>query len=297
MDLVALESPHGTAVLSPATGASLRSLKARSGSREVELLSGGDGVLDVTRLPLGTGSFIMAPWPNRIRDGRLVTADGEYRLPIDDHVHAIHGTVRGRAWDVVGQSDTRAVLETDLLPPWPFRGRVIYEVELVGQGLLQTLTIEAAASERPFPSGFGWHPWFRRRLGTHDAKVYVGAEVQWVLDDTVTPTSEVVESTAVHRLREGTTLAANELDACFRLHPGGEARLEWPELILTLSCTPELGHVMVYSPEHAVCVEPQTCTVNAFQLAAAGVPQTGTAIVEPGKPLRGSTAWTWRFLE
>jgi aldose 1-epimerase len=69
--------------------------------------------------------------------------------------------------------------------------------------------------------------------------------------------------------------------------------VSWPELSLRITGSPEIGHVMLYSPEHAICVEPQTTTVNAFQLAAAGVKGTGTRTVKPGKPLVATTTWSW----
>lgn len=294
MDLVVLENEHGAATISPRAGASLRSLRIRNGAGEFELLSGGDQPPDPALLPRGHGSFIMAPWPNRIRDGRLVALDGEHILPVNSGLHAIHGTVRQREWTVTNVAPDCASMEVELEEPWPYSGRVIYEAALDGPALRQSLTIEAGEDQPEMPAGFGWHPWFRRNLGKGNVHVKADVEAMWVLDEDVTPTGEVLVSEETERLREGARLVDREMDGCFRLQPNGSATLRWPEAALQIESSGEVSHLMVYSPEHAICMEPQTCTVNAFQLAARGIEGTGTASAAPGSPLQGWTRWSWK---
>jgi hypothetical protein len=59
----------------------------------------------------------------------------------------------------------------------------------------------------------------------------------------------------------------------------------------------EVTHAVVYTPEHAVCVEPQTCANDAFNLDARGVEGTGVTIVEPGRPLVATTIWRWATID
>ena len=69
MSLVTLSNRFGSAVVSSHAGATLRSLKAQVNGTEFELLSGGAADrLDESETPSGVGSFIMAPWVNRIAD-------------------------------------------------------------------------------------------------------------------------------------------------------------------------------------------------------------------------------------
>lgn len=303
MDNVTIENEFGTAVVSPGAGAALRSVRVKSAGSEHELLCGADGDLDPSALPHGAGSFIMAPWPNRIRAGRLVAPDGEHPLPVNSGVHAIHGLVRERQWEIIEKARARVVLRVQLQRPWPYKGAVISETALAGPALLQTLTVEAAPGEPEFPAGFGWHPWFRRTLGSTSAprqasgQVSLQADVDgmWVLDPTVTPTGDVAKPPILGELHRGATLSAGSIDGCFRMRRGHRATLSWPEVTLSIVSSPAVSHLMLYTPKDgtALCVEPQTCAVNAFQLEARGIPGTGAATAAPGRPLTGWTRWSW----
>lgn len=294
MSLIKLENEYGSAVVSSHAGATLRSLRVRIDGAEHELLTGGlEGNLDEPVTPSGVGSFIMAPWVNRIHMGTLVTIHGDFQLPADSGGHAIHGTVRHREWDVVSQDEASVEFQVTLEEPWPFRGVVVSRVELDGASLQQTLEVRAAERERSFPVGVGWHPWFRRSLGSGELTVQADAVAQWELDDETVPSGVVEETDASRKLLEGGHFEVGEVDGCFRLGDARTAVLRWPELTLRMESSGEVSHTMVYSPAGSVCVEPQTTAVNAVQLAARGVEGTGTRAVFSGRPLVATTTWAW----
>ena len=137
--LVELSNGHGRAVISSHAGATLRSLEVAANENTYELLSGATEDVDANETPSGVGSFIMAPWVNRIHRGKLATGGGEFELPINSGEHAMHGTVRGREWDVVSQDEVSATFRIELEEPWPFKGHVLYAVKLDGPSLVQTL--------------------------------------------------------------------------------------------------------------------------------------------------------------
>ncbi len=167
MSLIELSNQHGVVVVTPSAGASMRSLRVKVEGAEHELLTGGlADRFDETSLPSGVGSFIMAPWVNRIAGDLLVTEHGQVRLQMGDRGPAIHGTVRRRAWDVLSQDETSATMRISLGDTWPFKGHVQYSVAMDGASVIQVLEVHAADGERRFPAGVGWHPWFRRSLGT-----------------------------------------------------------------------------------------------------------------------------------
>lgn len=288
---IVLQNEHARLGLSPQAGASLRSLVIKARRVSLELLAGGEGPHDPAVVPPGTGSFLMVPWPNRIRNGR-VSCDGQsYSLPITSGIHATHGTVRRKPFDL-GRSDRiSAVLKCELGPEWPFGGHVVYEVGLEGPCLTQRLTVHAA--DRKFPVGVGWHPWFRRNLGQGDILVQAPVEAVWVLDADLTPTGETLPPSGPTALNGKTSPAPGSLDNCLRVTPGQPIVLTWPEAAVRIESSPEVGHIQVYNPGAAICVEPQTCCIDAFRLAAAGFGGTGTAYAEPGKPFTASTTWTW----
>src|SRR5262245_59596207 len=60
------------------------------------------------------GSFVMAPWVGRLRNGVLSVNGERHSYPVNAPPHALHGLVTGGAWRVEG--DGR--LSIDLLPPW-----------------------------------------------------------------------------------------------------------------------------------------------------------------------------------
>jgi aldose 1-epimerase len=76
----------------------------------------------------------------------------------------------------------------------------------------------------------------------------------------------------------------------------GRAVIDWPEweARLTMTASPALRHLVIYSPpgEPCVCIEPVSHSVDAFNLAAQGVPDTGTVVLRSGEALRGEVRFT-----
>ncbi|MFP6595053.1 MAG: hypothetical protein VB860_08795 [Dehalococcoidia bacterium] len=292
---IVLENEYGRAVISPFAGASLRSLQVVSGGNRFELISGGDGEYDPLHVESGTGCFIMAPWPNRIRDGELYM-DGQvaHTLPINSGRHAMHGTVHERAWNNLGYTSTVAKFGIELLPPWPYPGLLEYEVKLEGPSLVQSfLATDRGGSNYPF--GIGWHPWFRRDLGSGPVIAHIpGQEIVWELDEEMVSTGRQFAPEGSTDLRLPITPEIGSLDHCFRVSVGSTSFLGWPDgPTLAITSSDNVSHLQVYTPEDAICVEPQTCAVDAFRLAAEGHEGTGTLVVTGAEPASGWTRWSW----
>jgi aldose 1-epimerase len=227
------------------------------------------------------GSFPMAPFAGRVRDGRFSFRGEPYQLPIEMPPHAIHGTVLDRSWR---RLDERSI-GTSLGPDWPFAGRAIQRFDLAEGGL--TFELELHADE-PMPASMGWHPWFRRRLAAIDA---VGGTSQ----DQPTPPVELELDAGSMYVRDAagiTTLdrvapVPGPWDDCFtdlRRPPV----LRWPGF-LELAIDSDCRDWVVYTvPTEALCVEPQTAPPDALNLEP--------AIVEPGRPLLARMTWSWRSL-
>jgi len=291
---ISISNDTATVTISPDAGASLRSIRVRKNGAEYELLAGGTKQLDPTELPHGDGSFIMAPWVNRLRDGRLVASDGDHFMPVNSPPHAIHGLLRERPWEVISQAESSLVLSIDLEEPWPYEGKVEYALSLDGNNFVQTMTLTASDNEsRSFPGSVGWHPWFNKSLGSDVIEAKADIEGQWELDSTVTATGSFEVTDTTRRLLDGTKFATGEVDGCFLRSTNGKAILKWPELTLTMDGSEEITHFMFYSPEHALCVEPQTTTVDGTRLASEGFENTGHVEVSSNSPLSATTTWSW----
>ncbi|NQU97117.1 MAG: hypothetical protein HQ548_05690 [Chloroflexi bacterium] len=300
MNEIVLQNSEIRAVFSPGAGAALRSLRALTDRGEIELLAGGEGPHDPAAAERGTGVPIMAPWPNRILGGRLVVDGETFDLPLNQPRHALHGTVWSAPFSgTITATDeefnvTACRMSIDLVEPWPFRSTFHVDAAVEGRSLIQTLTIEAAEGERRrFPAGFGWHPFFRRNLGGGDMGVRANVLKEWVTVEDMTATGETVKPAGKTDLRTGPVPEVGSLDVCFNIEPESPVVLTWPEITLTLKSSRTLSHLVVFTAPHATCVEPQSCTIDAFKYEREGVKGTGTVFVSPGNPLTGRTVWTW----
>jgi aldose 1-epimerase len=105
--------------------------------------------------PMWSGCFPMAPFAGRTRHGRFTFGARTLQLPLNYPPHAIHGFVLDRPWTRI---DDRTIA-TDLVDPWPFRGRVVQRFGLSEDRLEVALELLATDS---MPASIGWHPWFAR---------------------------------------------------------------------------------------------------------------------------------------
>jgi aldose 1-epimerase len=232
-----------------------------------ELLTGvGPGVTD-------HGSFVMAPWAGRIRDGRLRVAGVEHHLPtVRTHPHAGHGLVLDLPWQVLEASGTTARLACDLDDRWPWAGRVVSELTLGPDGVVQHLRVEAG--DQAFPATLGWHPWFPKQLATggpleltFDAGAMLRRDPAGIPDGTRVP------------------VPPGPWDDCF-------VEVRWPVLLrwpgaLGLAVDADTDALVVYDERSAaLCVEPQTGPPDE--------PNTAPRMVTPDSPLAATMRWTWQ---
>jgi len=213
------------------------------------------------------GSYPMAPWAGRVRNGRFSFDRHAYELPLGLPPHAIHGVVYDRPWHVLGPDS----IGIELDERWPFRGRAQQRFELDEDTLVMRLILEG---DEPMPATVGWHPWFRRSLGEGIAPVRIDFEAGAMLvrDGEGIATSQRVPPTP------------GPWDDAFTDVPEPPV-LAWGDT-LRLEVSSTCSWWVVYTePEHAVCVEPQSGPPDALN----GVPD----IVDPGTPLVHEMRWRW----
>lgn len=295
MEIIELLRGRTRAIVLPEAGGRLHQLSIRDGTRWLPLLCSpvapGAHLAD----PIAWGSYPMAPWPGRIDGGRFLWNGRLHHAPVNDGAHALHGRAVYQRWTVDSQLSSACRLSCDFDAGWPFRGRVAQEIEVRDNGIWQRIEVHAAPGER-FPAGVGWHPWFRRDLRPgHDVRVLVDADRVYETAEMI-PTGWLPRTKGDLDLRGYPALAARRLDTCYR-HPRGRLRIRWDDIELTMTSSPNVTHAVVYAPPHAVCIEPQTCAPDAFNLAAQGVPGAGMTIVDTGHPLIATTTWRWTIGE
>jgi aldose 1-epimerase len=291
MDVIELETATSHCTVASEAGGRLLRLEARdAGGRWRPLLLAPDDPDQVLREPTRWGAFPMVPWPNRITEAQFRFDGKTYRVPPNSGVNAIHGVGFDRPWSIEAADARSAVMSVNFDERWPFGGGARHTVRVLDDGV--ALTLEVFAGDRAFPAGAGWHPWLRRDVsGDEPVSVQVDAGEIYELAAMI-PTGRLTPVSRETDLRTAPELGDRRLDTCYR-HPRGPLRIAWGAFELTITSSANVTHAVVYTPERAVCVEPQTCAIDAFNLDTRHAFDSGTAVVEPGRPLIAETTWRW----
>ena len=294
-DQIVISSEFGKAIFSPFAGASLRSLKVLStAGNTYELLTGGEGPHDPFNLEQGTGNFMMCPWPGRLKEGILYSDGGKYQMPINRPPFSIHGLTRNQKWAVVNVDYGSVQMCTDLIEPWPGKGRVTFNASLSGSTLIMSLEVVNYGDNR-FPVAIGWHPWFNSSLSGKRLTLSLPGQIsEWKSDPDGNANGFEEPISAEIDLKQGMIQRVGLFDHCFRINPLKPVEIEWEGAVkLTMNSSPEMDHLVVYSPMGSVCVEPLSSTIDAFRLENEGINDTGSHYLEPGRSFYGSTSWSW----
>jgi aldose 1-epimerase len=135
-------------------GATLRTLRHRG--RDLVVPFDADEVRPAFR------GALLAPWPNRVVDGRYTFRGTDYELAITEprRGHALHGLAAWQHWSHVASGDTFVELafQVEAQSGYPFRIDLVARYELSPEGL--STTIRAINSGRAAaPYGTGPHPY------------------------------------------------------------------------------------------------------------------------------------------
>lgn len=268
-------------------GASLRLLEY--GGRP--LLLGWDESAQATS---GRGQ-LLAPWPNRIRDGRYTFEGRDLQLPLSEPArrNASHGLVRWAAWTLLEHAVDAVTLGLRLITqtgyPWTLDLEATYAVSADGLTVRVTATNRAAS---PAPYALGAHPYLRAGDGPVDDWVLtLPADTSAVVDDRMIPTGRVgVEGTDLD-FRTPRLIGDTSLDTAFTglehdAHGVSTVRVDDPASGHGVELWADATHhwLQVYTGDdlpalrrRSLAVEPMTAPPNAFAtgedlvvLAAAG---------------------------
>lgn len=251
---------------------------------------------------------VLAPWPNRLGDGRYRFGEREGRAAWDEpqRRNAIHGLVRWQAWELRGRAQNSVTLGMLLHPQPAYPWRISLEVEYhLGRHGLSVRSAVRNLDEAPAPLGIGFHPYLA--VGTalvDEARLQVVAARYLVTDERGLPVGQEAVAGSELDFRVGRPVGPTRLDTAFTglaRAEDGTARVELrhPDdgRSVTLWMDAGFGYVMVYSGDAAgvperrrrgLAVEPMTCPADALR--------SGTDLVTlaPGAIWRGSWGITPR---
>jgi aldose 1-epimerase len=290
-----------------ATGAGLRALE-HAGRRLTETWDAGRPEAGRDRVavkpPLSAG-LVLAPWPNRTRDGRF-TFDGEtHQLEITEPArnNASHGLVRRREWDVAERSDSSITHTIDIggEQGWPFALRLTARHSLGDDGLTVTHTA-TNVGDRTAPFGMGVHSFVRAGDAPLDeCTLRLSAGVRLPLDvernlpsGGPVPVQDTDLDFAAARSLAGVWLdtpfsaLVPDADGIARQYltpPDSAATVLWTDANFpwVQVFTADPAHDQAYPDRgRALAIEPMTCPPDALN---SGV---GLIVLEPGETWTGS---------
>ncbi|MGM1018898.1 MAG: aldose 1-epimerase family protein [Actinomycetota bacterium] len=286
---------HGYEASVASIGASLREL--RLNGRDLIVPFAADEVRP------GYRGVTLAPWPNRVVDGRYRFAgvDRQLALTEPERGHALHGLLAWHDFAVCEQQADHVVLTATIVPQvgYPFRVRVDVEYRIDAAGLVQTVTATNLGADAA-PWGTGPHPYLVAGPGRVDDWVLSlpAAEVLTVTDDRLIPIA--VESVDAHPefdFRAARPIGDTFIDHAFTTFDRGDgmARVEVTAadgtgVLMTWDQTcPWVQVHTADTPDPAthrigLAVEPMTCPPNAFASAV------DLIVLEPGSS--HSAGWT-----
>jgi aldose 1-epimerase len=238
-------------------------------------------------------SYTLAPYSNRIRDGRFVFQGKEYTLrPNNAKGETIHGDIRNRAFKVTRNTSSLVchLDSTDFSDanfPFPYTVTVTYALE---DARFVTRIELKNVGESAMPAGFGFHPYFVRRFNqsVSDPTIQFTATGYYVTDEKTIPVTGAEPLTEHLDFSSAKDAYAVPLDTVYNGW-NGVAALSWETHRLELRASEVFTHFVAFNgaPDATIAMEPVTHATDGFNLMARGVPNTGVRVLEPGETLSG----------
>jgi aldose 1-epimerase len=298
------DATGASASILPSYGLNLFDLRLPSAGLVRPVLVAADDFAEKPSHPARSGTPILFPFPNRIRDGRFTFHGRQFQLPATNGPNAIHGFAMEASWDVI--EHRAAALEAVLVgryqiskhspekrPLWPTDAVLHVRFGLAGRRLSMSVTISNPTAD-DLPYGFGIHPYFRLPFwpGGDLAKtrVILPANKFWALKDFL-PTGEIRPVDARLDFRAGQPKKGLKLDDVLTglqfMEKRGTARLADLEKGAEFHLTFDDGfrELVVYTPadrQDVIAVEPYTQTTDAINLQSRGI-DAGLRVLKHGQ--------------
>ena len=151
---------------------------------------------EVDDMASGGHGQVLAPWPNRLGNGRYTFEGQAERVPLNEpeRANAIHGLVRWLQWTCVSHSSSAVRMRCVLEPQPAYQWRLALEIEYsLGSTGLSVSTTATNLSPTRAPFGIGFHPYLT--IGTptvDDAVLSVPGRRRLLTDDQGLPVRRCV---------------------------------------------------------------------------------------------------------
>lgn len=258
------------------------------GARITRFTSNGKEVMKTAKDELqGYNGMVLAPWPNRIPEGKYSLDGHEYQLEVNeiDRNNALHGFAFKTEFEVTHQSETRIELASLLTNPdgYPFEVLLQLEYRLDAKGLKCKVTAtNQSAIDVPF--GIAFHPYYPV---DDETQISIPANKHIVANQQMIPIG--VEPNP----HKTFVFSEVDFDDCFseldRNNGVAEIKIQSSEQLVTLWQDQAFDFVMVYTTNdfdaaegtrQSIAIEAQSCAANAFN--------TDPPLLGPGESFIGS---------
>ncbi|HEV2089269.1 MAG TPA: aldose 1-epimerase family protein [Cryptosporangiaceae bacterium] len=253
----------------------------------------------------GAAGQVLAPWPNRICDGRYVWDGTEHQLPIEDvdRHHALHGLVRWEIWDRVDHTpdSVTAARAIQPRPGYPYAIALSTRWSVSPAGGLRADHVATNVGPSPAPFGLGAHPYVMLPGPPGDVPVLrVPAGRRLVADDRLMPTGQEPVDGTDFDFREPRPVGESGWDTTFAVTERDADGLSRTTLTDRDGCGTEVwqddsfGWIQLYDggsrprAGRSLGIVPMTCPPDAFR--------SGTDVLALGPGQRWWGSWGIRPL-
>ena len=245
-----------------------------------------------------TGTPVLYPTPNRVRNGVFTYCNTEYKQIKNGRTIFEHGLVYNENWEY-SMPETRhngVLMKTwidfdEYLPyfsSFPFHHRLELEFHLHIKGVKISYTI-INKDNKDIPFGFGLHPYFSKLCKGSDPFIVIPADYVMKTTSDLLPTGELTTvSHTTFDLNKPIVVDSLDLDHVYTgIHKGQSAEVLYKSLGIkvVLAATDDFSHIVLYSArgEDYFCVENYTCSTDAHNLYNKGFnQQSGLKFVPAG---------------
>jgi aldose 1-epimerase len=315
--VIVLEGESARAEVWPACGFNCFRWRVRHGEQLLDVLYT-DPLFFRGGKPTASGTPILFPFPNRIRDGRFTWDGKDYQLPRNDRdqVNAIHGFAVRSPWRVVDRgADAGGAWVTgefrgsadapDVMSNWPtdFQIRVTYRLRAARLEIAAEVHNPDARGWLPF--GLGYHPYFRMPLvpnsSAADCTAQANAREVWELQQSLPtgvrrPVAGPLDLTAPRPFPElrldDVYTGVESAPVVDGMRVLGALRQPSYGAEVRVLAEPRFRELVLFTPPHrqAICLEPYTCTTDAVNLGNRQI-DAGWRALGPGETWSGRVAF------
>jgi aldose 1-epimerase len=266
-----LKSATSEVAFVPAFGANILSLKFN----HTEILWGFENEVQLIANDKSR-SIHLAPFPNRIQDGKYFFEGNYYQLPINKpkENNAIHGFVWNKKFEVINSNAEKDFASVTLKyiydggeAGYPFPFELLFEYTLKENSFsLNFSAVNTGSNNMPF--GYGWHPYFTFGNNVEHLQLQLPECNVLETDIRLIPTGN---SKNYNSFQQPENIDITEFDTAFELTGNKdffETKLFSAETNKTISIQQSnvFKYLQVYIPpnRHCIAIEPMTCPANAF---------------------------------